>query len=154
MSQPAWTLFTYGASRGNPGQAGAGAVLFNAEGHELAARSLYLGECTNNVAEYRALIWGLKTAVNCGVTDLVVRADSELVVKQMRGEYRVKHPGLQPLFARAKDLARELASVRYEHVRREQNTHADELANAAMDSKCDVGDVPDGAVGSEQGSLF
>lgn len=148
------TLYTDGGSRGNPGPAGIGIVLLRENGDVCCAGGRFLGECTNNVAEYRALIWGLKTAVNCGVTDLLVRADSELVVKQMRGEYRVKHPGLQPLFARAKDLARELASVRYEHVRREQNTHADELANAAMDSKCDVGDVPDGAVGSEQGSLF
>lgn len=148
------TLYTDGGSRGNPGPAGIGIVLLRENGDVCCAGGRFLGECTNNVAEYRALIWGLKTAVNCGVTDLLVRADSELVVKQMRGEYRVKHPGLQPLFARAKDLARELASVRYEHVRREQNTHADEMANAAMDSKCDVGDVPDGAVGSEQGSLF
>ena len=148
------TLYTDGGSRGNPGPAGIGIVLLRENGDVCCAGGRFLGECTNNVAEYRALIWGLKTAVNCGVTDLLVRADSELVVKQMRGEYRVKHPGLQPLFARAKDLARELASVRYEHVRREQNTHADEMANAAMDSKCDVGDVSDGAVGSEQGSLF
>lgn len=148
------TLYTDGGSRGNPGPAGIGIVLLRENGDVCCAGGRFLGECTNNVAEYRALIWGLKTAVNFGVTDLLVRADSELVVKQMRGEYRVKHPGLQPLFARAKDLARGLASVRYEHVRREQNTHADELANAAMDSKCDVGDVPDGAVGSEQGSLF
>jgi len=148
------TLYTDGGSRGNPGPAGIGIVLLRENGDVCCAGGRFLGECTNNVAEYRALIWGLKTAVNCGVTDLLVRADSELVVKQMRGEYRVKHPGLQPLFARAKDLARELESVRYEHVRREANTHADELANAAMDQKCDVGDVPDGAVGSEQGSLF
>ena len=66
----------------------------------------------------------------------------------------VKHVGLQPLHARAKDVARELAKVRYEHVRREQNTHADELANAAMDGRCDVGDVPDGAPGDDQGTLF
>ncbi len=148
------TLYTDGGSRGNPGPAGIGIVLLRERGDVCCAGGRFLGECTNNVAEYRALIWGLKTAVNCGVTDLLVRADSELVVKQMRGEYRVKHPGLQPLFARAKDLARELSSVRYEHVRREANTHADELANAAMDAQCDVGDVPDGAVGSEQGSLF
>jgi ribonuclease HI len=148
------TLYTDGGSRGNPGPAGIGIVLLRESGDVCCSGGRFLGECTNNVAEYRALIWGLKTAVNCGVTDLLVRADSELVVKQMRGEYRVKHPGLQPLYARAKDLAREFASVRYEHVRREQNTHADELANAAMDGQCDVGDVPDGAVGNDQGSLF
>jgi len=148
------TLYTDGGSRGNPGPAGIGIVLLRENGDVCCAGGRFLGECTNNVAEYRALIWGLKTAVNCGVTDLLVRADSELVVKQMRGEYRCKHPGLQPLFARAKDLARELESVRYEHVRRELNTHADELANAAMDQKCDVGDVPDCLVAGDQGSLF
>jgi ribonuclease HI len=148
------TLYTDGGSRGNPGPAGIGIVLLRDNGDVFCSGGRFLGECTNNVAEYRALIWGLKAAVNCGVTDLLVRADSELVVKQMRGEYRVKHHGLQPLFARAKDLARELASVRYEHVRRDQNTPADELANAAMDAQCDVGDVPEGVVGNDQGSLF
>jgi ribonuclease HI len=148
------TLYTDGGSRGNPGPAGIGIVLLRESGDVCCAGGRFLGECTNNVAEYEALIWGIQTAITCGVTDLVVRADSELVVKQMRGEYKVKHPGLQPLHARAKVAARGLASVRYEHVRREQNKHADELANAAMDARSDVGDVPVDGSATDQGTLF
>lgn len=148
------TLYTDGGSRGNPGPGGIGIVLLRESGDVCCSGGRFLGECTNNVAEYEALIWGIQTAVECGVTDLLVRADSELVVKQMRGEYRVKHPGLQPLYARAKEAARGLTTVRYEHVRREQNKLADELANAAMDSRCDVGDVPEAGCASNQGSLF
>ena len=148
------TLYTDGGSRGNPGPGGIGIVLLRENGDVCCSGGRFLGTCTNNVAEYEALIWGLQTAVACGVTDLLVRADSELVVKQMRGEYRVKHPGLQPLHARAKEAARSLASVRYEHVRREQNKLADELANAAMDAKCDVGDVPADASCDDQETLF
>ncbi len=148
------TLYTDGGSRGNPGPAGIGVVLLRENGEVCCSGGRYLGECTNNVAEYEALIWGIEAAITCGVTDLLVRADSELVVKQMRGEYKVKHAGLQPLHARAKVAARALASVRYEHVRREQNTHADELANAAMDARCDVGDVPVNGSATDQGTLF
>ncbi len=148
------TLYTDGGSRGNPGPAGIGIVLLRENDEVCCAGGRFLGECTNNVAEYEALIWGLESAIVCGMTDLLVRADSELIVKQMRGEYRVKHPGLQPLFTRAKAAARGLASVKYEHVRREQNTHADELANAAMDERCEVGDVPTESNPDDRGTLF
>lgn len=148
------TLYTDGGSRGNPGPAGIGIVLLRENEVVCCSGGRFLGDCTNNVAEYEALIWGLETAVVCGVTDLLVRADSELIVKQMRGEYRVKHTRLQPLYARAKDAARGFATVCYEHVRREQNTHADELANAAMDARCDVGDVPTESTPDDRGTLF
>ncbi len=148
------TLYTDGGSRGNPGPAGIGIVLLRESGDVCCSGGRFLGECTNNVAEYEALIWGMEAAVTCGVTDLLVRADSELIVKQMRGEYKVKHPGLQPLYARAKEMARGLTTVRFEHVRREKNTHADELANAAMDARADVGDVPVSGSADDQGTLF
>lgn len=147
------TLYTDGGSRGNPGPAGIGIVLLRETGDVCCAGGRFLGECTNNVAEYEALIWGLRSAAHCGMTELLVRADSELVVKQMRGEYRVKHPGLQPLYAKAKEAARAFARIRYEHVRREQNTQADALANAAMDARCDVGDVPEGST-ADADTLF
>lgn len=147
------TLYTDGGSRGNPGPAGIGIVLLRESGDVCCAGGRFLGECTNNVAEYEALIWGLASAAACGMTELVVRADSELVVKQMRGEYRVKHPGLQPLYARAKEAARAFGRIRYEHVRRELNKQADGLANAAMDSRCDVGNVPE-PTAEDSGTLF
>lgn len=148
------TLYTDGGSRGNPGPAGIGIVLLRECGDVCCSGGRFLGECTNNIAEYQALIWGLETALACDVTDLVVRADSELIVKQMRGEYRVKNAGLQPLYARAKETARALSSVHYEHVPREQNKLADALANAAMDARCDVGDVPEAGSARDQRTLF
>ncbi|MCE5190477.1 MAG: ribonuclease HI family protein [Actinomycetia bacterium] len=148
------TLYTDGGSRGNPGPAGIGIVLLRESGDICCSGGRYLGECTNNIAEYQALIWGLQTALACDVTDLVVRCDSELIVKQMRGEYRVKNAGLQPLHARAKEAARALSSVRYEHVPREQNKRADALANAAMDARRDVGDVSVAGSARDQRTLF
>ncbi len=92
-----------------------------------------MGIATNNVAEYSGLIAALAWAVAHGVSRLHVRADSDLLVKQMRGEYRVKSPGLQPLFEQARALVRQIGDVKFEHVRREFNTDADRLANEAMD---------------------
>ena len=92
------TLFTDGAARGNPGEAGAGAVLIGSDGNELGSRSLYLGECTNNVAEYQALIAGLELAEQSGCRVLEIRLDSELIVQQIKGEYKVKNAHLKPLF--------------------------------------------------------
>ncbi len=128
-------LFTDGASRGNPGQAGAGAVLFDAAGQELAARSLYLGECTNNVAEYRALLLGLQTALEQGCVRLEIRLDSELIVRQLQGRYQVKNEGLKPLFQEVKSLLARLESWAVAHVPREQNKRADQLANQGIDSR-------------------
>ena len=128
-------LFTDGASRGNPGQAGAGAVLLDAEGRELAARSLYLGECTNNIAEYRALLLGLQIALEQGCTQLDIRLDSELIVRQLQGRYQVKNAGLKPLFQEVNKLLARLESWTVAHVLREQNRRADQLANQGVDSK-------------------
>lgn len=135
-------LRTDGGARGNPGPAGAGFVLETPEGEYLVGGGRFLGETTNNVAEYEALLWGLETAAERGVTDLVVYADSELLVRQMNGVYRVKHPNMKPLFARAKELAARFAAVEVRHVRREHNTVADAYANEAMDLRDCVGDAP------------
>ncbi|MBI2186852.1 MAG: reverse transcriptase-like protein [Acidobacteria bacterium] len=120
-----------GGARGNPGPAGYG-VRIECDGEVVELKEA-LGVTTNNVAEYRGLIAALAWAAAHGVTRLHVRSDSELLVKQMRGEYRVKHPGLQPLSAEARRLVAQIGDVRFEHVRREQNADADRLANEAMD---------------------
>lgn len=128
-----WQLFTDGASKGNPGRAGAGAVLFDAEGRELAARSLYLGRCTNNAAEYRALILGLQSALDLGCARLDIRLDSELIVRQLQGRYKVKHEALKPLFNEVKTLLAKVGGWSIAHVPREQNKRADQLANRGID---------------------
>ena len=126
-------LFTDGGSRGNPGPAAYGFVLEAEDGTVLEARGEAIGVATNNVAEYSALVAGLERAAETGVTDLEVVSDSELVVKQMRGEYKVKNKALQGLFLEASRLAREIDSVRYTAVRREHNELADRLVNEALD---------------------
>lgn len=122
-----------GGARGNPGPAGYGARIEDAEGNLLAELFGPLGIATNNVAEYNGLLAALKWAVDNGQRDVQIRADSELLVKQMRGEYKIKHPGLQPLAARARLLMMELGRVTFEHVRREMNKEADRLSNLGMD---------------------
>jgi ribonuclease HI len=128
-----WTLRCDGGARGNPGPGAAGYVLVAPEGHEVEAKGEYLGHVTNNVAEYRALIAGLAAAARHAAAPLRVCMDSELVVRQMTGEYRVKHAGLKPLHAEARAAAGKVASVRFEAVRREQNARADELVNQTLD---------------------
>src|SRR5512145_1778908 len=110
-----------GGARGNPGPAGYGVRVENEAGEPIDELHGGLGIATNNVAEYNGLLAALRWAVDRGERDVLVRADSELLVKQMRGEYKVKHPGLQPLAARARLLMMELDRVTFEHVRREQN---------------------------------
>jgi ribonuclease HI len=127
------TAYIDGGARGNPGPAGYGARIENEAGEVLAELHGGLGIATNNVAEYNGLLAALKWAVDHGERDVLVRADSELLVKQMRGEYKVRHPGLQPLYVRARLLVMELDSVRFEHVRRELNKEADRLSNVGMD---------------------
>jgi ribonuclease HI len=122
-----------GGSRGNPGPAGWGAFIRTAEGEELIELSGFLGVTTNNVAEYQGLIAALRHATQTGASALTVHADSELMVKQMNGQYKVKSPHLAVLHREAKMLARSLPSFRISHVRREQNKDADRLANEAMD---------------------
>jgi ribonuclease HI len=126
-------LYCDGASRGNPGPAAIGVVLYGRGGQVVTEISESIGRTTNNVAEYRALIAGLEKAADCGVRRLLVRLDSQLLVRQVLGEYRVKAPGLEPLHAKAVRLLDRFPSVRVEHVKREQNTAADALANAALD---------------------
>ncbi|MFC6093645.1 bifunctional RNase H/acid phosphatase [Saccharothrix lopnurensis] len=124
-----------GGSRGNPGPAGYGAVVLSAAGDVLAERSAGLGVATNNVAEYQGLIAGLRAAAEVGAAEVLVRMDSKLVVEQMSGRWKVKHPAMQPLFARARELAREFERVGYEWIPRERNKRADRLANQAMDDQ-------------------
>ena len=127
-------LYTDGGARGNPGPAAFGYVLEADDGTVLDARGEAIGVATNNVAEYSALVAGLGRAVEAGVRELEVRSDSELMVKQMRGEYRVKNRDLQSLFLDASRAAREIGRVTYTHVRREHNELADRLVNEALDA--------------------
>lgn len=128
-------LWSDGAARGNPGPAGCGAILKTPEGEVLAAESRYLGHTTNNVAEYKALLLGLERALALGVRRIEVRADSELLIKQLLGVYRVKNEGLKPLHTEAKALLARFDSFVLTHVRRELNAEADELANAGVDQR-------------------
>jgi ribonuclease H / adenosylcobalamin/alpha-ribazole phosphatase len=127
-------LFTDGGARGNPGPAAYGFVIEAADGTVLAAEGEAIGIATNNVAEYSALIAGLERAVELAVTDLEVVSDSELLVKQMTGEYRVKNETLQDMHTDARRVARKLPRVSYTAVRREQNKLADKLVNDALDA--------------------
>jgi ribonuclease HI len=126
-------LFTDGGSRGNPGPAAYAYVLEAEDGTVLDARGETIGVATNNVAEYSALVAGLARAVDVGVDELEVVSDSELLVKQMRGEYKVKNRALQGLFLDASRLARRIHRVTYVAVRREHNELADSLVNEALD---------------------
>jgi ribonuclease H / adenosylcobalamin/alpha-ribazole phosphatase len=130
-----------GGSRGNPGPAGYGAVVRDADsGEVLAERSESLGTTTNNVAEYSGLISGLETAADLAPgADVHVKMDSKLVVEQMSGRWQIKHPALRPLATRASQAARRLGRVTYEWVPRARNTHADRLANQAMDEAASGG---------------
>jgi ribonuclease HI/probable phosphoglycerate mutase len=130
-------LFTDGASRGNPGQAGAGAVLFADNGEELVAKSIYLGTCTNNVAEYKALLIGLEEAARLGCSELAIALDSELIVRQIQGRYKVKNETLAALFAEVRDYLAGFGKWTIMHVPRAQNARADELANKGIDQRDD-----------------
>jgi ribonuclease H / adenosylcobalamin/alpha-ribazole phosphatase len=128
-------LYTDGGARGNPGPAAYGYVLEAEDGTTLAAHGEAIGVATNNVAEYSALIAGLEKAVELQIPEVEVVSDSELMVKQMRGEYRVKNDALRDLSLRASALARRLGSVTYTAVRREHNELADRLVNEALDAQ-------------------
>ena len=149
------TAYIDGGARGNPGPAGYGVYIELPDGN---VEELHggLGIATNNVAEYNGLLAALRWALENGHRDEHIRADSELLVKQMRGEYKVKHPGLQPLAARARLLVAQLDRVKFEHVRREQNKDADRLSNVGMDEAEEAlrsrGPVHSGPPG--QGDLF
>jgi ribonuclease HI len=122
-----------GGSRGNPGPAAYGVVIRDAKGEIVAKLKKYIGRMTNNVAEYYGLIAALDYMQSQGIKALRIESDSELLVKQMRGQYKVRSPELQPLYERARKMAAALESFRIDHVYREQNREADALANQAMD---------------------
>lgn len=128
-----WTVYADGASRGNPGEASIGAVVYDENGKEAATVSRRLGRATNNEAEYQAAIAGLEEALALGGGAVDLRMDSELVIKQLLGEYKVRNVRLRPYYLRIVDLLGEFWPVSIEHVRREKNTRADELANLALD---------------------
>lgn len=124
-----------GASRGNPGPAGAGVAFFDAAGRLVGEAGLYLGTATNNEAEYHGLLLGLEIAAAHGLRDLDVVADSELLVKQLNGQYKVREPRLQVLHAKAREQAARLGRVTFRHVFRAQNTEADRMSNEAIDRR-------------------
>jgi len=128
------TLFADGGSRGNPGPAASGAVLYDEHGELVEEIGSFLGVATNNIAEWTALVEGLEAALARGVDDIAVRLDSELVVKQLSGEYRVKNAGLVPLHARAKTLLRKFARTDIRHVPRKANAAADAVVNQVLDA--------------------
>jgi ribonuclease HI len=128
-------LFTDGAARGNPGPAGAGAVIISADGHIVARIGKFLGDSTNNVAEYMGLILGLKRAKAMGIKEMEVLSDSELLVKQLHGEYDVKADHLVPLYQEAKALLAAFPSIQLRHIPREENAQADAMSNRAIDER-------------------
>ena len=133
-SSKKWLVYADGASRGNPGPASVGAVIYDGSGREVHAVSQRIGRATNNEAEYRAAIAGLEAALALGAKDVELRMDSELAVRQLNGAYKVRNPSLRKLFGRVKDLQWRFASFQVKHVRREQNRRADQLANQALDT--------------------
>ena len=122
-----------GGARGNPGPAAVAAVASSPDGEPLGERNAYIGEATNNVAEYRALLLGLELARDLGAHEVEVINDSELVARQIGGEYKVKHAGLKPLFAETMEKLRTFDAWSVRNVRREHNARADELVNEALD---------------------
>jgi ribonuclease HI len=123
-----------GAARGNPGPAGAGSQLTTPEGEVVAEIAEGLGETTNNVAEYTAVIMGLERARELGATDVLLRSDSQLLINQITGTYKVRTPHLQPLHRRVLQLAAGFERIRFEHVPRARNAEADRLANQGVDT--------------------
>ncbi|MCE9590424.1 MAG: ribonuclease HI family protein [Planctomycetes bacterium] len=132
------TLNIDGGSRGNPGPAACGVVLRDGDGKTVHEAGYFLGRTTNNVAEYSGLLRGLEAALAMGVKELSILSDSELMVRQITGDYRVKSPDLKPLYDDARRLLARLGAWKIGHVYREGNGRADELANRAMDAKADV----------------
>jgi ribonuclease HI len=135
MGEKKYKLFSDGACRGNPGVGGAGAVITDVRENVIWEGKEYLGHCTNNIAEYRALILGLKGALTNGYKSLEVYLDSELLAKQINGSYRVKNENLQVLMKEVRSLLTSFESVGVKHVLRSHNSYADKLANMAIDEK-------------------
>lgn len=147
MSRRRIVVRSDGAARGNPGPAGAGFVLETAEGTVIGEGSAYLGRRTNNQAEYEALIAALERAEPDRETDLVVLSDSELMVRQLNGEYRVKNPDLKQRYDRVRALLWRAGNAEVRHVRRDENAAADALANQAIDAHAPDAADGDGAAG-------
>lgn len=136
------TVHIDGASRGNPGAAAAGVVVADAaDGVVIHESGVFLGHATNNVAEYRGLLAGLEAAAALQAGEVELFSDSQLLVRQMTGEYRVRNAGLKPLHARARQLAGGFARCRFRHIPREENTRADALANQALNLRRNVADA-------------
>ena len=125
-------IYVDGGSRGNPGPSGVGVVILNASGKRLKEISKYIGETTNNIAEYNALLYGLEEALILRAEEVVINLDSELVAKQLTGDYRVKDSGLKPLFERAMNMLKSFKSFEVRHIEREMNKEADTLVNRAI----------------------
>ena len=135
MANKHLVINTDGGARGNPGPAGIGLVIKNEAGELLYSYGGYIGETTNNVAEYSALIKALEESVNLGGTSLLIQMDSELIVKQMQGVYKIKQPTLQELATKVLALLKKFESYNFVHVRREFNKEADALVNQALDAR-------------------
>ena len=125
-------IYVDGGSRGNPGPSGVGVVILDAGGKRLKDISKYIGETTNNIAEYSALLYGLEEALILRADEIVVKMDSELVARQLTGDYRVKDPGLKPLFERAMNMLKSFKAFEIRHIEREKNKEADKLVNRAI----------------------
>ena len=128
-----YTLFFDGASRQNPGPSSCGGVIYDSSGDELTTYSKYIGTTTNNIAEYNALLIGVQRCKALNIKNVKVFGDSNLVIKQINGEWRVKNPGLRPLHKQIKEIEPFFTKISYEHVYRKYNKRADELANEALD---------------------
>ena len=128
------TAYFDGGARGNPGPAGYGVYIVDDKGEMVAELSGSLGTATNNVAEYHGLIAALQWAADRDLRQIAIKGDSLLLVEQMRGNYKVKHEGLKPLYLQARMLVMQIGDVKFEHVRREQNGDADRLSNLGMDA--------------------
>lgn len=128
-----YTLYFDGCSKGNPGKSGAGAVIYDIMNKEVWANAVFVGNAsTNNEAEYTGLLVGLREAVRMGVSDLLVRGDSQLIIRQMKGEYKVKSASLKPMYSEALELSNSIEKIEFEHVYREFNKRADELSNLGL----------------------
>ena len=135
LQEKTYVLHFDGCSKGNPGFAGAGAVIYE-DGQEIYSKAVFVGENeTNNVAEYTGLLIGMQAAIRLGIRKLVIRGDSQLVIRQMLGEYKVKSPGLLALYQQAKTMGTNFESVIYQHVYRDQNARADALSNEGLSNE-------------------
>lgn len=126
-------IYTDGGARGNPGPAGIGAVVYNEKGELILEVSEFIGNTTNNQAEYKAVVSVLEKITEFNPEEINFFLDSELVVKQLNGDYKVKNPALKPLFLKIKELTKDIKKLSFSHIRREFNKQADHLANLAMD---------------------